>query len=88
MPGGTPLGGGADTPWLRNLRARCARVIPIVVVVDGINIGRGQFTVGNGYTVWWEALAGQIVLWTPILVYEALSRRGSRSTRTPARPES
>ncbi len=57
--------------------------IPIVVIVDGVNIGREQFTVGNGYTVWWDALAGQIVLWTPMVVYETLRRRGARSTSSP-----
>jgi len=49
--------------------------IPVVLLVDPIQMGRGQFTMGGGYTIWIDALVGQVVMWSPVLFYEAIRRR-------------
>jgi len=49
--------------------------IPVVLLVDPIQMGRGQFTMGGGYTIWIDALVGQVVMWSPMLFYEAIRRR-------------
>lgn len=81
-----PLSIAGYTLWLggyRWLRARTRHAlpiygavvlafIPVVFLVDPIQIQRGQFTLGGGYTIWIDALVGQVVLWSPVLAYEAL----------------
>lgn len=49
--------------------------VPIVVVADRISIARGQFSLDNGYTIWTDVVAGQSVLWSPVLFYELIRRR-------------
>ena len=49
--------------------------IPVVLLVDPIQMSRGQFEMGGGYTVWMDALVGQIVMLSPVLFYEILRRR-------------
>ncbi len=49
--------------------------IPVVLLVDPIQMQRGHFTLGGGYTVWTDALAGQVVMWSPVAFYELLRRR-------------
>ena len=51
--------------------------IPVVLVVDPIQMSRGQFSMGGGYTVWADALAGQVVMWSPVLFYKLLQRGAS-----------
>jgi hypothetical protein len=42
---------------------------------------RGQFSMGNGYTIWADAAVGQVVMWSPVLAYEAIRRwRGASRT--------
>lgn len=48
--------------------------IPVVLLVDPIQMQRNQFTLGNGYTVWTDALVGQVVMLSPVLAYEAIRR--------------
>jgi hypothetical protein len=52
--------------------------IPVVTLVDPIQMQRGHFNLGAGYTIWTDALIGQIVMWSPVLFYEILRRRGIR----------
>jgi hypothetical protein len=55
--------------------------IPVVILVDPWQMQRGQFTMGNGYTIWADAAVGQVVMWSPVLAYEAIRRwRGARRT--------
>jgi len=49
--------------------------IPVVLLVDPIQMGRGQFTMGSGYSIWIDALVGQVVMWSPVLFYEVIRRR-------------
>jgi hypothetical protein len=44
--------------------------IPIVLLVDPIQMSRGQFEMGGGYTVWIDALVGQVVMLSPVVFYE------------------
>jgi len=46
-----------------------------VLLVDPIQMERGQFSMGSGYTIWLDALVGQIVMWSPVLFFEAIRRR-------------
>ncbi|MBI3943329.1 MAG: hypothetical protein HY326_09980 [Chloroflexi bacterium] len=48
--------------------------IPIVLLVDPIQINRGEFIFSGGYTLWTDVLLGQIVMWIPVLLYEGTSR--------------
>lgn len=48
--------------------------IPVVLLVDPIQMQRNQFTLGNGYTVLTDALVGQVVMLSPVLAYEAIRR--------------
>lgn len=52
--------------------------IPVVFLVDPIQMGRGQFTMAAGYTIWIDALVGQVVMGSPVLFYEAIRRRMGR----------
>ena len=60
--------------------------IPVIILVDPIQMQRGQFIMGNGYTIWADAGLGQLVMWSPVLAYEAIRRwRGaSRAGRAAA----
>lgn len=49
--------------------------IPVVLVVDPIQISRGQFQMGGGYTVWIDALVGQVVMLSPAIFYEFFRHR-------------
>jgi hypothetical protein len=49
--------------------------IPVVLVVDPIQMSRGQFEMGGGYTVWIDALVGQVVMLSPVAFYEFFHRR-------------
>jgi len=72
--------------WYRWLRGKTARApliyaiivllfFPIVLLVDPIQMERGQFFMGNGYTVFVDALLGQVVMWSPMIFYELARRR-------------
>jgi hypothetical protein len=72
--------------WYRWLRSRTARApliygiivllfIPIIFLVDPIQMQRGQFFIGGGYTILADALLGQVVMWSPIIFYELARRR-------------
>jgi hypothetical protein len=55
--------------------------IPVVILVDPVQMQRGQFSMGNGYTIWADAAVGQVVMWSPVLAYEAIRRwRGASRT--------
>ncbi len=55
--------------------------IPVIILVDPIQMQRGQFSMGNGYTIWADAGLGQLVMWSPVLAYEAIRRwRGASRT--------
>ena len=55
--------------------------IPVVILVDPVQMQRGQFSMGNGYPIWADAALGQLVMWSPVLAYEAIRRwRGARTT--------
>lgn len=63
--------------------------IPVVLLVDPVQMQRGQFSMGNGYTIWADAALGQLVMWSPVLAYEAIRRwrdasRTSQTDRTAA----
>jgi hypothetical protein len=49
--------------------------IPVVLLVDPVQMSRGQFQMGAGYTVWIDALVGQLVMLSPVVFYELLRRR-------------
>ena len=49
--------------------------IPTVLFVDPLQMQRGQFSMGSGYTVLWDALLGQVVLWSPVIFYELARKR-------------
>ena len=49
--------------------------IPVVLLVDPIQMQRNQFSLGNGYTVLTDALVGQVVMLSPVLAYEAIRHR-------------
>jgi hypothetical protein len=51
--------------------------IPVVLLVDPIQMSRGEFEMGGGYTVWIDALVGQVVMLSPVLFYEFFRRRMS-----------
>jgi hypothetical protein len=51
--------------------------IPVVLLVDPIQMSRGQFEMGGGYTVWMDALVGQLVMLSPVVFYEFFRRRMS-----------
>ena len=73
--------------WYRWLRRKTDRAwliyaiiiflvfIPTVFFVDPIQMQRGQFFMGAGYTILWDALLGQVVLWTPVIFYELARKR-------------
>jgi hypothetical protein len=48
--------------------------IPIVLLVDPIQMSRNQFQMGGGYTVWIDALVGQVVMLSPAVFYEIFHR--------------
>jgi hypothetical protein len=48
--------------------------IPVVLLVDPVQMSRGQFEMGGGYTVWIDALVGQVVMLSPVVFYELLRR--------------
>jgi hypothetical protein len=48
--------------------------IPVVLLADPIQMQRNPFTLGNGYTVWTDAIVGQVVMLSPILAYEGTLR--------------
>ena len=84
-----PLQIAGYTPWLgwyRWLRSRTARApliygiivllfIPIIFLVDPIQMQRGQFFMGNGYTILADAFLGQLVMWSAMIFYELARRR-------------
>jgi len=43
--------------------------IPVVLIADPIQIRRGWFEFSGGYTLWTDVLLGQIVMWSPVLLY-------------------
>jgi hypothetical protein len=49
--------------------------IPTVVFVDPIQMQRGQFNMGGGYSIWWDTLLGQLVMWSPVVGYELARKR-------------
>jgi len=49
--------------------------IPVVLLVDPVQMSRGQFQMGAGYTVWIDALVGQLVMLSPVVFYEFFLRR-------------
>jgi hypothetical protein len=49
--------------------------IPVVLLVDPIQMSRGQFEMGGGYTIWIDALMGQLVMLSPVVFYEVIRRR-------------
>ena len=53
--------------------------IPVVLIVDPIQMGRGQFEIGGGYTVWIDALLGQVVMLSPAIFYEFFRRKLGRA---------
>ena len=72
--------------WYRWLRGKTARApliyglvillfFPIVLLVDPIQMQRGQFFMGGGYTIFADALLGQLVMWSPMVFYELARRR-------------
>jgi hypothetical protein len=72
--------------WYRWLRGKTTRApfiygiivflfFPIVILVDPIQMQRGQFFMGGGYTILADALLGQLVMWSPIVFYELARRR-------------
>jgi hypothetical protein len=86
-------GTGGFALWLALYRALARRVrrpllayacvvllfVPVVLVADPIQVQRGWFEFAGGYTIWTDVALGQIVMWTPVLLYEALRRRGMRA---------
>jgi len=48
---------------------------PIIFLVDPIQMQRGQFFMGGGYTILADALLGQVVMWSPMVFYELARRR-------------
>lgn len=48
--------------------------IPVVLFTDPRLMQRGLLDLGGGYTVWTDALAGQIAMWSPVLFYGVLQR--------------
>ena len=72
--------------WYRWLRGKTAHApliygiivllfFPIVLLVDPIQMQRGQFFMGGGYTILADALLGQVVMWSPMVFYELARRR-------------
>ena len=55
--------------------------IPVVLLVDPVQLSRGQFQMGAGYTVWADALVGQLVMLSPAAFYELFRRRGPVGVR-------
>ncbi len=53
--------------------------IPVVLLVDPIQMSRGEFNMGGGYTVWVDALLAQVVMLSPALFYEFFRRRLGRA---------
>jgi hypothetical protein len=53
--------------------------IPVVLLVDPVQMQRNQFTLDNGYTVLTDALVGQVVMLSPVLAYEVIRRRRRES---------
>jgi hypothetical protein len=49
--------------------------VPTVISVDPIQMQRGQFSMGGGYTIWWDVLLGQVVMWMPVAFYEMARNR-------------
>ncbi len=49
--------------------------IPVVLLVDPIQMSRGQFQMSAGYTIWIDALVGQVVMLSPAALYEFILRR-------------
>jgi hypothetical protein len=51
--------------------------IPIVLLVDPIRMSRGEFEMGGGYTIWIDALVGQVVMLSPVVFYQFFRPRMS-----------
>jgi hypothetical protein len=49
--------------------------IPIVDVMDRLNMERGVLTLGSGYTILSDIGLGLITMWTPVLFYEWIKRQ-------------
>lgn len=49
--------------------------IPVVFLVDPVQMSRGQFEMGGGYTVWLDAVVGQVVMLSPAVFYEFFRRK-------------
>ncbi len=89
------LGTGAWLLWLQGYRWLAARVrrplltyagivllfIPVVLIVAPLQIRRGQFRFGGGYTIWTDVLLGQAVMGMPVFLYEGLRRRIRQNER-------
>jgi hypothetical protein len=54
-----------------------------VAIAHRLNLGRGQILVGPDLTVVIDAVVAQILLWIPVLVYEALRRNLERMDPIP-----
>ena len=52
--------------------------VPVVLLVDPIQMSRGQFEMGGGYTVWIDALVGQVVMLSPVVFYEFFRHKVSQ----------
>lgn len=64
-------------PWLI-YAAIVLLFIPIVIVADGWQMGRNQFQMSGGYQIWHDVLLGQLVMWSPVLLYKEIQRRVRR----------
>ena len=49
--------------------------IPVVLIADPLQIQRGWFEFGGGYTIWMDVLLGQAVMWLPVMLYVWLRKR-------------
>lgn len=69
--------------WLRRKTAHAPLIygiivllfIPVIFLADPIQMQRGQFFMGNGYTILADAFLGQLVMWSPMVFYELARRR-------------
>ncbi|HEX2698109.1 MAG TPA: hypothetical protein VHM28_10405 [Anaerolineales bacterium] len=69
--------------WLRGKTAHASLIygiivllfLPVVLLVDPVQMQRGQFFMGGGYTILADALLGQLVMWSPMIFYELARRR-------------
>jgi hypothetical protein len=54
-----------------------------VAIAHSLNLGRGAILVGPGLTVVLDAAIGQVLLWIPVIIYEALRRTIERAEILP-----